>query len=101
MNKDELMELLADFLIRCEEKGLITINREPIKEVNILKPAGIILDIIISGLVREDILEEMRNGKIVEYHMLGGEKIISKQEIERIIIDTIHKIVERISERSI
>ena len=74
MNDNEFMECLAYFLIRCEEKGLITIHREPIRvHTSSAKSAETILDLIISGLVRECFLEEIRIGTTVEYGMIGKE----------------------------
>lgn len=45
--------------------------------------------------------EEIKNGKILQYRIKFGEKIINKKEIECTIVDIINKIAKRISERSL
>jgi hypothetical protein len=50
--------------------------------------------------VREGFPEEIRNGKTVQYSMMGKVGRVSKQEIEHALTDAFHEIIRRTKQRS-
>ena len=59
------------------------------------KSAETLLDIIISGLVRESILVEMNDGSAQRYSVPGGVKWVSREDVEHVFLTALKEIVEK------
>jgi len=59
------------------------------------KSAETLLDIINSGLVRENMLVEMNDGSAQRYSVPGGVKWVARDDIEHLILTTLKEILKK------